>query len=73
MSYKLPELNFKYNALEPFIDAKTMEIHHKRHHAAYLNKFNAAIENTKLENETPKEIFSEISKTMIITVSRAME
>jgi len=62
MSYKLPELNFKYNALEPFIDAKTMEIHHKRHHAAYLNKFNAAIENTKLENETPKEIFSEISK-----------
>ncbi len=61
MSYTLPDLNFDYNDLEPFIDAKTMEIHHKEHHAAYLKKFNESIANTDLENKTPTEIFSEIS------------
>lgn len=62
MAFKLPELGFEYNALEPHIDAETMEIHHTKHHAAYLKKFNAAIENTKLESRTPAAIFDEISK-----------
>jgi Fe-Mn family superoxide dismutase len=62
MPFTLPELNFDYNALEPFIDAQTMEIHHTKHHAAYLKKFNVAIENTELEDKTPKAIFAEISK-----------
>jgi Fe-Mn family superoxide dismutase len=62
MAFTLPELNFDYNALEPFIDAQTMEIHHTKHHATYLKKFNAAIESTELENKTPKEIFAEISE-----------
>lgn len=44
MSYKLPELGYAYDALEPFIDAKTMEIHHTKHHQAYVNNLNAALE-----------------------------
>lgn len=62
MAYKLPELGFKYNALEPYIDAETMEIHHTKHHAKYLKNFNEAIENTDLETKTPTEIFANISK-----------
>src|SRR3989338_5661053 len=44
MSFELPQLQFAYDALEPHIDAKTMEIHHSKHHAAYINNLNAAIE-----------------------------
>jgi Fe-Mn family superoxide dismutase len=62
MAFTLPELDFDYNALQPHIDGRTMEIHHTKHHAGYLKKFNAAIENTPLENKTPKSIFAEISK-----------
>ncbi|MFO7659046.1 MAG: superoxide dismutase [Bacteroidales bacterium] len=61
MAFNLPELGFEYNALEPYFDAKTMEIHHTKHHAAYLKKFNAAIENTGLEHKTPTALFAEIS------------
>ncbi len=43
MSHSLPELEYSYDALEPFIDAKTMEIHHSKHHQAYTNKFNEAL------------------------------
>ena len=44
MSHSLPELNYSYDALEPHIDAKTMEIHHTKHHQAYVNGLNAALE-----------------------------
>jgi Fe-Mn family superoxide dismutase len=44
MAFSLPKLAFEYNALEPFIDAKTMEIHHSKHHQTYTDKFNAALE-----------------------------
>lgn len=44
MAYTLPELGYSYDALEPFIDAQTMEIHHTKHHNAYLTKLNAALE-----------------------------
>lgn len=44
MVYVLPDLKYKYDALEPFIDAKTMEIHHSKHHATYVQKLNLALE-----------------------------
>lgn len=62
MAFILPDLDFEYNALEPYIDAKTMEIHHTKHHITYLEKFNAAISDCKLEKRTPSSIFAEISK-----------
>ena len=48
MSFELPKLNYAFDALEPNIDARTMEIHHDKHHAGYTNKLNAAIEGTCL-------------------------
>lgn len=44
MSFELPKLDYAYDALEPHIDARTMEIHHSKHHQAYVNNFNAAME-----------------------------
>src|SRR6056297_736619 len=51
MSFKLPELPYSYNALEPHIDAQTMEIHHSKHHAGYTSKLNSAIEGTENEKK----------------------
>lgn len=45
MPFELPKLPYDYNALEPYMDAMTMEVHHSKHHAAYTNKLNAALEN----------------------------
>jgi Fe-Mn family superoxide dismutase len=49
MGFKLPALPYDKDALEPHIDAKTMEIHHDKHHAGYTTKLNKAIEGTDLE------------------------
>lgn len=49
MAYELPALPYAYDALEPYIDARTMEIHHTKHHQAYINNVNAALEGTGLE------------------------
>jgi len=49
MAFKLPDLNYGYNELEPFIDAKTMEIHHSKHHQGYTNNLNNAIEGTNFQ------------------------
>ena len=49
MAYELPALPYAYDALEPHIDARTMEIHHSKHHQAYVNNVNAALEGTGLE------------------------
>ena len=58
MSFKLPILPYSYNALEPHIDAKTMEIHYSKHHAGYTTKLNAAIDNSTEEGKTIEDIIS---------------
>ncbi len=52
MAFTLPELSYAFDALEPHIDARTMEIHHGKHHAAYVAKANTALEGTALADET---------------------
>ncbi len=56
MAFELPKLPYAYDALEPHIDARTMEIHHSKHHQAYITNLNAAIEGTDLEGKTIEEI-----------------
>src|SRR5512137_1538078 len=56
-----PALPYAYDALEPYIDARTMEIHYDKHHRAYFNNFTAAIKGTNLENSTIEEIFANVS------------
>ena len=56
MSFELPKLKYAYDALEPNIDARTMEIHHSKHHNGYTSKLNAAIQGTPLENESIETI-----------------
>lgn len=56
--FKLPDLKYEYNSLEPHIDAKTMEIHHTKHHAGYTNKLNDAISGTEFEEKTIEEILA---------------
>ena len=56
MSFELPKLPYAYDALEPHIDARTMEIHHSKHHAAYTTNLNAAIQGTDLEGKSIEEI-----------------
>ncbi|MEQ8623637.1 MAG: superoxide dismutase [Vicingaceae bacterium] len=62
MAFELPKLNYDYNALEPHIDAKTMEIHHSKHHNGYTTKLNNAIEGTELANHSIEDILKNISK-----------
>lgn len=57
-----PELPYAYNALEPYIDAQTMELHYTKHHKAYYNNFLAAIKGTPAANMDLKELFANISK-----------
>jgi superoxide dismutase, Fe-Mn family len=61
MSFKLPSLNYDYNALEPHIDARTMEIHHTKHHASYTDNLNKAIEDTEHADKSIEEILKGIS------------
>ncbi len=58
MAFKLPELGFAYDALEPKIDARTMEIHHTKHHNGYTNNLNNAIKDTPLENKSIEDILT---------------
>jgi len=61
MAFELQKLSYAFDALEPYIDAQTMEIHHGKHHAAYTNNLNAAIQGTETEGKTIEEILSNIS------------
>jgi Fe-Mn family superoxide dismutase len=62
MSFELPKLNFAFNALEPHIDAKTMEIHHGKHHQAYVTNLNNAIAGSEAEKSSIIDICKNISK-----------
>ena len=65
MTFELPKLAYAYDALEPYIDARTMEIHHSKHHAAYTNNLNNAIKDTELESKSIEEILKTISKVPV--------
>lgn len=59
--YELPKLPYEYDALEPFIDAKTMEVHHSKHHATYVAKLNETIEkHPDLFTKTPRELVRDL-------------
>ena len=60
MAFQLPELGYAYDALEPNIDAKTMEIHHTKHHQAYTNNLNNAIAGTALEGKSIEDILTNL-------------
>ena len=61
MAYSLPDLPYAYDALEPYFDARTMEIHHSKHHAGYTTKVNAALEGTEFADKEIEDVLSNIS------------
>ncbi len=62
MAFKLPDLDYAYDALTPHIDAKTMEIHHSKHHNGYVTKANAALEGHEFANKPVEEVLKNINK-----------
>ena len=60
MSFTLPVLKFSYDALEPHIDSRTMEIHHSKHHQGYTNKLNSALENADLSFDSIEDLLSKV-------------
>jgi len=65
MSFELPKLQYAYDALEPVIDARTMEIHHTKHHGAYTTNLNGAVQGTEMEGKSIEELMAEISKAPV--------
>ncbi len=63
MAFELPNLKYSFDALEPYIDAKTMEVHHDKHHAGYTKKLNDAIEGTDNEGKTIENILENLDKS----------
>jgi Fe-Mn family superoxide dismutase len=62
MAFELPQLPYAYDALEPHIDAQTMEIHHSKHHQAYVTNLNNAIAGTDMENQSIEDLLQNIAK-----------
>lgn len=62
MGYQLPSLNYSYNALEPHIDARTMEIHHSKHHQAYINNVNGAIAGTEWDDMPVEKLIQSLDR-----------
>ena len=62
MAFELPKLPYAYDALEPHIDARTMEIHHTKHHQAYVDKANIAVKDTPFEGKSVEEVIRNIDK-----------
>src|SRR5260370_35310361 len=61
MAYELPKLAYPYDALEPHIDARTMEIHYTKHHQAYIDNVNKAIKGTDLEKKSVEDLISDLN------------
>ena len=62
MAYSVPDLPYDYNALEPHVDEATMRVHHDKHHQAYVDKVNAALEGTDWENKPIEEVLKNLDK-----------
>ncbi len=62
MTFKLPELPYAYDALEPAIDQKTMEIHHSKHHNGYVTKLNKAVEGIELADKTIEDLIAHLDQ-----------
>ncbi len=62
MPYQVPDLRYPYDALEPHIDEATMRVHHDKHHQAYVDKANAALEGTEWEGVAPREILTRLDE-----------
>ena len=60
MSFELPKLSYSYDSLEPYVDTRTMEIHHSKHHAGYTAKLNAAISGTPLEGQSIEDLLKNL-------------
>jgi superoxide dismutase, Fe-Mn family len=61
MAYEVPDLPYEYNALEPHIDEQTMRVHHDKHHQAYVDKANAALEGTDWDGKPAEEVLQNLS------------
>lgn len=61
MAYELPPLPYDYTALEPYISKSTLEFHHDKHHAAYVNKYNDAVKGTELDSKSIEEVIKAIA------------
>ncbi len=73
MKYTLPQLSYEYNALEPYIDAQTMEIHHTKHHQAYIDKLNAVTEkHAELQDKDLKELMMNFDSLTIPEADKTM-
>ena len=62
MAFELPPLPFDYSALEPYIDTQTMHLHHDKHHAAYVNNLNSAVQNTAFASKSVDELVRQINR-----------
>ena len=61
MAYQLPALPYEYTALEPYISKSTLEFHHDKHHAAYVNNYNNAVAGTDLDSKSIEEVIKAIA------------
>jgi superoxide dismutase, Fe-Mn family len=62
MAYEVPPLSYDYNALEPTIDEQTMQLHHDKHHQAYVDKANGALEGTDLDGKPIEDVLKDLSQ-----------
>src|SRR3954449_11350616 len=62
MAFELPPLPYDYNALEPYIDTQTMQVHHDKHHAAYVNNLNAAVKGTPFADRSVEEVVRNLNE-----------
>ncbi len=71
MKYTLAPLPYDYSALEPYIDAETMQVHHTKHHQAYVDKLNAALEkHPELTDKTPEELITQLDSLAVDEATR---
>jgi superoxide dismutase, Fe-Mn family len=61
MAYELPTLPYEYTALEPYISKSTLEFHHDKHHAAYVNNYNAAVKDTDMDSKSIEEVIKAVA------------